>query len=190
MRTGGLGAIVLVSAAVAGAAWSADKVEPVTGSRDQTVQEAVSTPIEDLNLKKVPIPEVLNRAVTNPYDLRSMDRCPSISAEVVRLDAALGPDSDAPPPADTRTLNEKRGNTATKVLKVGVEAVTPYRGIVRWATGASAYEKKVQTAVQAGFSRRGFLKGMALKMNCYPPASPAWYKPVSGPAPARVVRKR
>ena len=192
MRVGRFAAtgLAVLALAVAGATQAAERQEPITGSHDDSVQDAVNSPIEDLNLKKIPIPDVLNRAVANPYDLRSMDRCPLVAAEVMRLDAALGPDKDAPPPPDTRTLNEKRGNTATKVLKVGVEAVTPYRGLVRMVTGAQAYDKKVLAAIEAGFARRGFLKGMAMKMNCYPPASPAWYRPAAGPPPARAARRR
>jgi hypothetical protein len=176
---------LLVLALTASTAASAASNVPVTERRDN-FESAVSTPIEDLNLKRIPIPEVLTRAVANPYDLRTMDRCPNIAAEVQRLDAALGPDKDEPPRVDTRTLNEKRGNTASSVLRVGVEAVTPYRGLVRRVTGAQAYEKTVATAVQNGFARRGFLKGMALKMNCAPPASPTWFRPAaSRTAPRR-----
>ena len=178
---GAVGVAALV-VALAGAALGAETQEPVTGTHDKSVQDAVNSPIEDLNLRKIPIPEVLDRAAANPYDLRAMDRCPAIAAEVMRLDAALGQDKDTPPPPDTRTLNEKRSNTATSVLKFGVEAVTPYRGVVRRLTGATAYQRKVQDAIDGGFTRRGFLKGMAMKMNCYPPASPAWFKPA---APSR-----
>jgi hypothetical protein len=64
------------------------------------------------------------------------------------------------------------------VVKTGVTAVEPFRGIVRTITGADAYDKKIQQAVDAGFARRGFLKGMAVEKNCAPPASPAWYAPV------------
>jgi hypothetical protein len=192
MRAREIGAAGLLAAALlAGQAAGADRPQPVTATRDKTVEDAAETPIEDLNLKKVQIPEVLTRATVNPYDLRTMDRCPNIAAEVMRLDAALGPDRDAAPPPDTRTLNQKRGNTATKVLKVGVEAVTPYRGLVRWVTGATAYDRKVRDAVESGFARRGFLKGVAMRMNCYPPASPAWFKPAAASArPARVVVHR
>ena len=159
----------------------------VTRDHDN-LNTAVSTPAEDLNIKQTPIPEVLQRAVANPYDLRTLERCSAIGAEVTRLDAALGPDRDAPPARDTRTLSEKRGDTAGTVLKTGVEAVIPYRGVVRFVSGASAYEKKMQTAIGAGYERRGYLKGMGMKLNCAPPAAPAWFRPVlarSAPAPRR-----
>jgi len=159
--------------------------EPVTGRHDN-LGTAVSTPAEDLNLRKTPIPEVLQRAASNPYDMRGMDRCAGIGVEMARLNAALGPDRDAPPPPDTRTVGEKRGDTAGTVLKTGVEAVIPYRGVVRFVSGASKYEKVMQDAIGAGYERRGYLKGMGMRMNCAPPAAPAWFRPPGArPAPAR-----
>jgi hypothetical protein len=195
---GGLAA-ALALASIGGGVWAADAPKPAAQQpasqgpvvkQHDTFQGAVSTPIEDLNMKKVPIPDVLNRAVASPYDLKGMDRCPTISAEVARIDAALGPDRDAPPPPDTRTVGDKRHDSAASVLKFGVEAVTPYRGVVRRVTGATAYEKKVQAAVEAGFARRGFLKGTGLRMNCAPPASPAWFKPAGRGAPAKAPKRR
>ena len=159
--------------------------EPIT-QRHDTMESAVGTPAEDLNLKHIPIPEVLQRAAVNPYDMRTLEACDAVAAEVQRLDAALGADRDEPPVRDTRTLDEKRDSTAASALKLGIEAVTPYRGIVRWVTGADAHDKVVQDTIEAGFARRGFLKGMAVKMNCAPPAAPAWYRPTQA-APARTT---
>jgi hypothetical protein len=188
-RTGWIGAGLagLALMAAAGTVLAATSAEPVTDRKDN-LESAVSTPIEDLNLKKIPIPEVLNRAVANPYDLRTMDRCQNIGAEVLRLDGALGPDQDEPALTDNRTVGEKRGAAASSVLRAGVEAVTPYRGLIRRVTGATAYEKTVAGAVQKGFARRGFLKGMAMKMNCSPPASPAWYRPIAASVPVPIAR--
>ena len=187
-RIGALGLAVLTGAA-AGHAAAQDPYapqEPVT-QRHETFESAVQTPAEDLNLKQVPLPEVLQRAQINPYDMRTMEACDAVAAEVERLDAALGADRDEPPVPDTRTVDEKRDGVSAGALKLGIEAVTPYRGIVRWITGADARAKSVQEAIEAGFARRGFLKGMAVKMNCRPPAAPAWYRPVQSaqyrPAP-------
>ena len=139
-RIGAAGLAVLALASIGSGVWAADAQPPATQEpvvkQHDTFQGAVSTPIEDLNMKKVPIPDVLNRAVAKPYDLKGMDRCPAISAEVARIDAALGPDKDAPPPPDTRTVGDKRHDSAASVLKFGVEAVTPYRGVVRRVTMA------------------------------------------------------
>ncbi|WP_292072682.1 hypothetical protein [Brevundimonas sp. UBA7534] len=61
---------------------------------------AVSAPLEDLNLRQQPIPIVLLQAQANPYDLRNLNQCTTVGAEVARLDEALGPDTDEPPRQD------------------------------------------------------------------------------------------
>lgn len=175
-------------AAPAPAANATAPSEPIT-QRHDNFESAVTSPAEDLNLRRTAIPEVLQRAVANAYDMSGVDRCPGLRDEIARIDAAIGPDKDAPPPPDTRSLSDKRGSTAAGLVRTGVEWVTPYRGIIRRITGATSYEKKVQAAVEAGFARRGFLKGMGMKMNCAPPAAPAWFKPAP-PAPSRPVRVR
>ena len=181
MRARAIGAAGLAAWAIAAAGQAAaqaqgEGAEPLT-ERHETFESAVATPAEDLNIRQVPIPEVLQRAVTNPYDMRTMEACDAVSAEVERLDAALGADRDEPPDRDTRTVDEKRDSTAASALRMGIEAVTPYRGVIRHVTGADAYARSVQAAIEAGFARRGFLKGMAVKMNCPPPAAPAWFRP-------------
>lgn len=165
--------------AQAGSAESVDEINNVNDA-PRDVTSAVSSPVEDLNLKKTPIPEVLQRATANPYDMRGVGRCAGIAAELARLDAALGRDMDLPPEEEKRSIGEK----GVGLVRTGVQVVTPYRGIIRRISGASSYEKKVQEAIEAGSARRGFLKGMGMKMNCAPPAAPAWFKPVVAKRPA------
>ena len=176
MAAAGL-AVLAMAAAGAAAAQPADKEPPPITQRHNTVESAVSTPAEDLNVKKTAIPEVLQKAVISPYSFAGLQLCEDISAEVTTLDAAIGPDNDGPAPPDMRTADDKRTTMAAGVLKVGVQAVEPFRGVVRWISGADAADKKIQEAVDAGFARRGFLKGLALERNCAPPASPAWFAP-------------
>jgi hypothetical protein len=167
----------------AAAAQPAPPAAPVT-ERPADLGSAVTSPLEDLNLKRVDLPEVLVRSVANPYDLRTLDRCVAIAAEVARLDAALGPDRDLAPAADTRSTTEKNQARAATVLRTGAQAVTPYRGVIRWVTGAARHQDKVDDAIGAGFTRRGYLKGVGMRMNCAPPAAPAWFKPTPPPRPA------
>jgi hypothetical protein len=161
-----------------------DKADPLT-ERHESVGRAVGSPLEDLNLKKVPIPPVLEAAVARTYDVANMNRCAAISAEIARLDDALGPDRDAPPEDQHRDA----GSTASGLMRVGAESIVPYRGIVRRITGASSYQARVQQAIYAGLARRGYLKGLGMGMNCAPPAAPAWFKP-SRPRPVRAAAVR
>ena len=174
-----------MAASIAGCAGQAlaqgDGPAPLT-QRHDSVGSAIATPIQDLNIRKTPIPAVLQRAWANPYDHASAERCDAIGVEVRELDAALGADRDGAP------IEEAPQFTAAGMLKTGVEAMIPFRGLVRRVTGATAYEKRLQGAVEAGFARRGFLKGKAFEMNCAPPASPAWYRPLEAPPrPATLV---
>ncbi|MDV6329553.1 hypothetical protein [Asticcacaulis sp. 201] len=139
-------------------------------------------PLEDLNLRKRDIPEILSRAVVKPYDLTGLDGCDAIAAEVIKLDSLLGADFDEPPPpADTRTLTEKGGSMAGDAARGSVRNATrsiiPFRGLVRQVTGAQRHQKEMDTAIQAGKVRRAYLKGVGMNKNCAPPAAPSWFVP-------------
>ena len=177
-------ALLAMTTASGVAAQPADKDPTPLAQRHDTVESAVATPAEDLNVKKTPIPVALQQAVASPYALAGLQLCDDIAAEVLTLDESLGPDNDGPPPPNEQTADDKRNATAAGALKIGVEAVEPFRGIVRWVSGADAADKKIQEAIDAGFARRGFLKGIALERNCPPPASPAWFVPAkTAPSP-------
>lgn len=160
---------------------SVAEAQPVT-QRQESVGRTVATPLEDLNLRKVEIPGVLQRAVTDPYVIRGLTGCAAVAAEVGRLDAALGPDRD-----QAQAPEEKgAGATAMGLVRAGAEGVVPYRGWLRRLSGAAAHEARVREAVNAGAARRGYLKGMGMRMNCAPPAAPSWFKPAPprrAPAP-------
>jgi hypothetical protein len=48
----------------------------------------------------------------------------------------------------------------------------PFRSLVREATGASAHERRLRAAFQAGVARRSYLKGVGAQLGCAPPAAP------------------
>ena len=148
-----------------------------------TLAEAVTTPLADVNLKRVRIPDVLRRAVANPYDPHGTGQCRTIAAEVAQLDDALGPDADEPPAPDTREGLARTAGQAHSVAVVavreGVSSAVPFRGWVRQISGAARRQKAVQ---DAGSIRRGYLKGVGMRLNCAPPAAPSWFKPVVGAA--------
>ena len=143
--------------------------------------DAATQPLVDLNVRRDQIPTVLLQAQANPYDRRNLNRCSTIGSEVRRLDEALGPDRDEPAQPDGSTLNERmQDEIAEQALRAIRDATTdfiPYRSWVRALTGAQARSKQVQDAVEAGRLRRAFLKGLGMKQDCAPPASPAWFRP-------------
>jgi len=143
--------------------------------------DAVTAPLVDLNVRRDQIPTVLLQAQANPYDRRNLNRCSTVAAEVARLNEALGPDRDEPAPVDGSTLNERMQDAlaegALDAIRDATTDFIPYRSWVRQLSGAQARSKTVQDAVEAGRLRRAYLKGLGMKLNCAPPAAPAWFQP-------------
>ena len=158
-----------------------------TMERKDGLRDAVTAPLEDLNLKRVDIPDVLTRAVANPYDLDGLTRCEGIAGEVGRLDAVLGPDLDEAPRPDPRSRGRKVADAAWDAgvgeVRDTTRDVLPFRGWIRSLTGAAKHDRAVQAAIRAGGVRRGYLKGMGMRMNCAPPAAPSWFVPAPPPKP-------
>jgi len=143
--------------------------------------DAATQPLVDLNVRREQIPTVLLQAQANPYDRRNLNQCSTIGAEVARLDEALGPDRDEPPAPDSPSLNERAQDALAEAALEAIRSATtdfiPYRSWVRQLSGAQARSKTVQDAVEAGRLRRAYLKGLGMRANCAPPASPAWFRP-------------
>lgn len=145
------------------------------------LRDAVTAPLDDLNLKHVNIPDVLKRAVAGPYDMDGLKTCEAIAGEVGRLNEALGPDLDEPPPPDKRTRGQKvrqaAGDAAVGAVGDKTRGLVPFRGWVRKLSGAERRDRRVAAAINAGKIRRGYLKGAGMNMNCAPPAAPGWFVP-------------
>lgn len=142
---------------------------------------AVTAPLDDLNLRAQPIPTVLLQAQGNPYDLRNLNHCTTIGAELARLDEALGPDTDEPPAQDGSYRSEQAADAAAKATLEAIRGATtdfiPGRSWIRRLSGAEQHSRNVQAAIQAGRMRRAFLKGVGMQRNCAPPAAPSWFRP-------------
>lgn len=171
---------VLVALALAGPAVAAAS-DPGEVERKDTFRDAATAPLEDLNLKQKGIPEVLAQARADPYDIAGLDRCEAVAEAIGRLDGALGRDLDEAPPPDRRTGGQKLGGAVKDAGVAGVRSETqgllPFRGWIRKLTGADAAQRKREAAIQAGRIRRGYLKGVGMRMNCAPPAAPSWFTP-------------
>ena len=179
---GGMRPILLLclAAGLAGCNAGASAVE---GGRQfgSGLGEAVTAPLEDLNLRRQTIPTVLLQAEANPYDLRHLNQCSTIGAEIGRLDEALGPDTDEPPAPDGSYLSERAADAASSAALDAIRDTTtdfiPGRSWIRRLSGAEQHSRHVQSAIQAGRMRRAFLKGVGMQRNCAPPAAPRWFRP-------------
>lgn len=138
-------------------------------TKDQNrIQEIGATPLRDLNIAKVEIPEVLREAMGNPYLAPVDQSCPALLAQVADLDEELGPDFDIPEEKQPRidVSKEALGDAATGALARTVEGAIPFRGWLRKLSGAERHSKQAQSAVLAGKVRRGYLRGIMASNAC------------------------
>jgi hypothetical protein len=149
--------------------------------RSDNLEGAALAPLNDLNLRKLDIPEILTLATQAPYDLKGLDTCKALAGEIGALDQVLEPDFDVQIAAIKATAMQKGERIATTATVGAVRSastgIIPFRGFVRKVTGAEQYQREVDTAIQAGVMRRSFLKGVGMSKNCAPPAAPAGFVP-------------
>ena len=140
-------------------------------SNTQTrVTDAAATPLNDLNLVRAEIPDVLAQALKQPYVTLADSSCGNISQEIHKFDAVLGADLDAPASDNSPSLLERgtdaAENTAIGAVQRTAEGLIPFRSWVRKLSGAERYSKKVAAAIAAGSVRRAFLKGLGASHGC------------------------
>jgi hypothetical protein len=136
--------------------------------------DAAMSPLEDLNLKRDPIPPIL-KDIESPYDVPEDISCSEITLSLAELDAALGPDWDTENPDErlrTEKLADEASDAALDTISSTASSLIPFRSLVRRATGAYAYQKKYNRAYKLGAQRRAYLKGVGLARGCPPPARP------------------
>jgi len=173
MRRKWLGAIV-AAGLMASPATARQEDKPIT-DRDPNAMDVAKTPINDLNVgRDGEIPALLITATDDPYTLKGLAKCRQIAGAIQELDEVLGPDIDLPSPERDRV-------NAGRVGKWVVASFIPFRGLIREVSGANAQDRKVNAAIQAGLTRRGFLKGVGATKGCRYPAAPA---------PASVVKAK
>ena len=152
------------TALMAGAASAKEEKASVTGDNVSPVDVAM-TPVNDLNLRKDPIPPVLLQARKAPYGNEHTGSCQEILQEIGLLDAVLGEDYDT-------ATKPRRKLTATGVAQKIVGFLIPYRSVIREVSGANGHEWEFRQAIAAGLMRRAYLKGRGEVMDCPYPASP------------------
>jgi hypothetical protein len=128
----------------------------------RTAEEIASQPVTDVGAKKKEIPPILQRAIAAPYGTAGAANCAQIRSTFGQLNAVLGPDFVA-----GATVNENR---ASKIAEAGgktiVNSIIPFRGLVREVSGAAPQQRRLNAAIDAGYARRGFLRGLARTKNC------------------------
>ncbi len=149
-----------------------DQVKTSDQVKQGSVQGAATTPLRDLNVMKVDIPDVLLAAQEDPYARPPRNwKCPALANLVRPLDAALGSDLDQLPSPD-EDLMDRGKQTALSVAGDLAGGAIPFRGVVRRISGAASHDKLVQSAILAGSVRRAYLKGLGEARGCPAPASP------------------
>ncbi len=141
---------------------------------EKTVTDAALSPLNDLNVVRADIPEILQTAARNPYASPEDKSCAALGPAIEALDAVLGPDLDAPdsPRSLIERSNDEANSAAVGALRGAAEGVVPFRGWVRKLTGAERYSRQVAAAIAAGTARRAYLKGLGQAAGCKPPAAP------------------
>lgn len=150
-------------------------------------KDVVTSPLEDVNLMKRPIPVVLEVAEQDPYSLDNIRTCKGLITAIDDLTLALGEDIDVA--YDDRSSDEKMGNSAGNIAKSVISGFIPFRGLVREVTGANAQQRAWERAIFAGAVRRAFLKGVGLQRKCAYPARPATGEVVAALAAAREAKR-
>ncbi len=135
---------------------------------------AASAPLEDLNLRRREIPQLL-AGLQSPSGPPTEMTCAGIAMDIAELDAVLGSYWDSGKPDErltTEVLADEASNAALDAVRSVSTGWIPFRGLVRQATGAESHEKKYNQAFKIGAQRRAYLKGYGQALSCDLPAQP------------------
>jgi hypothetical protein len=143
-----------------------DEAEPdsegwMTQTRKKSV-EIGSQPARDVGVMKRQIPPILVRAKDDPYSLQGLKTCKQLAAEITELNVVLGADYVA----GVETKENKAGKLAEAGGKTVINSIIPFRGLVREVSGAAPADRRMKAAQEAGYARRGFLRGVHANRGC------------------------
>lgn len=150
--------------------------------------DAAAAPLEDFNLRRREIPQVLAK-LKSPYGPPSEMTCAAILLDIAELDGVLGLDWDSGAPDErlnTEVLADEASNAALDAVRNVSTGWIPFRGLVRQATGAQSHEKKYNQAFKIGAQRRAYLKGYGQALDCPVPAQPDFEAMQNGEAENKV----
>lgn len=142
-----------------------ENAEPNEGGWTEVRKKSVdigTQPVRDVGIMKRQVPPILVKAQNDPYSLKGLKTCRQLATEVTNLNAVLGD--------DYVVGNEVKENRAGKLAEAGgktvVNTIIPFRGLVREITGAAPADRRLNAALDAGYARRGFLRGVHAKQGC------------------------
>lgn len=125
-------------------------------------ESVVRQPVKDVGLLRENPPEILINAQRAPYSMAGVRSCTDLRREIAGLTEVMGPDVDA--------VDEKGDPLPLRLGEAGVKsfvnALIPFRSLVREASGAAESERKFRMMVASGMARRGYLKGVAKERGC------------------------
>jgi hypothetical protein len=146
------------------------------------MRSALKQPLNDLNLLQSEVPSVLQDARSSPYTRPAEGACDMLISEVQKLDAMLGPDLDLE--TIEASFKQKASGKALDLMREGASSVIPYRGAVRFVSGAQKHDRVVAEARRGGEIRRAYLKGVGESMGCPYPGSPLRTQISASPSPS------
>jgi hypothetical protein len=159
MSPAGSGARCLIAAVAVLMALPASAQTHQSDSNVKQAGQVVSQPVRDVGIEKTKTPPLLIEASRNPYGMAGAATCRQIAASISDLSAVIGPDYTSTAAAKKQSLVKAGGQAV-------VNSLIPFRGIVREVSGAAPAERRYDSAVTAGFARRGFLRGLQRARNC------------------------
>ena len=167
--------IALIATFTAPRQGHAENARPASASEGAAItpdnmKAALKQPFNDLNLLQSEISPVLLQARSAPYAPPTEAACEMLIAEVHKLDAELGQDLDQQ--ATGASFKQKAAGKTLDLMRDAASGVIPYRGAVRFVSGAQKHDRLVSEARRSGEVRRAYLKGMGESMGCPYPAAP------------------
>ncbi|WP_237751635.1 hypothetical protein [Sphingobium sp. DC-2] len=143
-------------------AQNAEPEQPRVAEAFDRAGKIVVQPARDVGAAKTEIPPLLLKAAEDPYSVEGLANCSQLTAAIKQLNGVLG--------SDFTTARQRRENRAEKIAEAGgrsvVNALIPFRGVVREITGAASAQRRLNAAIDAGYARRGFLRGLHYARRC------------------------
>ena len=139
--------------------------ETSPGWMSETGKKAVEIggqPVRDIGISRRDIPPILEKAHDDPYSLKGLKTCRQLASEVTALNAVLGPDYIV----GNEVKESRAGRLAAAGGRTLVNSIIPFRGLVREISGAAPAERRLNAAIDAGYARRGFIRGVHAKQGC------------------------